>query len=436
MALARRARDVRAPARARRTPHPDVSAPPVRRSSSSRSALRCPSRSSASCRRRGRRGARAHGARRGARRRARGRGPARAPALRRGRRGADAGDDEDAAAPRARGRAAASSPPRRRRPPAHRGLAHGRRRDRTRAVRPRERPRGRAGRSALALRLAEAAGGGFGAVVAEGVALNALARFDRAEAVLAPHEPAAATMDEAVLVDVRRHALPGVAARRPRRPPGTACSTARRLARRPGWDAVIATQRGWVELYRSRPTAALRRSAAAGRRALSALQQFHVHAVAMNAQARLGLTDQCLETAARTRALVARSTRRLGGAVRDAHVRAAPVHRGCARPRRASRPAARRPDRGRGAQDPALRVTATLGLGILLLRRGQSPKPRPARGGGGLARGRRSGRQRDLRARCARVRPRPRRRLAARRERCAKRGGRVRAPPPRRAPQP
>ena len=212
------------------------------------------------------------------------------------------------------------------------------------------------GDPALGLRLAEAAGDGFGAVIAVGVALNALARFDRAEAVLAPHESAAATMDEPsswTYVDTRFRALLR----------GGATETAlhglldRAAAWHDGrgWDAVVATQRGWVELYRSRPAAALEAvGPLLADESLSALQQFHVHAVAMNARARLGLTDQCLEAAAQdARSRRAPRSGAVGGAVRDAHVRAAPVHRGRARSRRASRLACAPP----GPNPPSSRTT-------------------------------------------------------------------------------
>ena len=157
----------------------------------------------------------------------------------------------------------------------------------------------------LALRLAQAAGDGFDAAVAVAVALNALVCFEAVEAVLAPHEAAAAGLDEAsaaAYLETRFRAL----LRGSELAAEALVDRAAHWHQGAGWDPVIATQRGWAQLYRSRPTVALAIvEASLAVDELEPLRRFHLLSVAILAHARLGRTDDCLRSAAAIRALVA-----------------------------------------------------------------------------------------------------------------------------------
>ena len=161
------------------------------------------------------------------------------------------------------------------------------------------------GAADLALRLARAAGDGLDAAVATGAALNALVRYDESEAVLGAYEAAARGADATVsgpYLEARFMALlRGTGAG-----PEALLSRAASWHTGHGWDALIATQRGWVELYAARPTAALRLvEPLLDDPALAPLRRFHLLVMATRARGRLGLTDRCLALAAELKVVAA-----------------------------------------------------------------------------------------------------------------------------------
>lgn len=111
----------------------------------------------------------------------------------------------------------------------------------------------------VALRLAEAAGDDFDSALAQAVALNALARFNDAEQVLAVHEHEAVSAPERRSVQyvvARFRGLLRSAGEADRRPEAF-LERAAAWHEGPGWKALIAGQWGWVALYDGRPAAAL-----------------------------------------------------------------------------------------------------------------------------------------------------------------------------------